>query len=160
MKINIQHRCSDFSSYRAERVKSLFNVESGANFLLDAELPIEDEGWQIGVVVGPSGSGKSSIGAALGAPYTPTWPADQPIIDAIAAALQRRRVDKRSAIHRFIPCAAGALKFPCQRPAAFGWFGGWRPDGLIHPTPESPRFLPSPLCSGSGREDPSSRTTA
>ena len=85
MKINIQHRCSDFSSYRAERVKSLFNVESGANFLLDAELPIEDEGWQIGVVVGPSGSGKSSIGAALGAPYTPTWPADQPIIDAIAA---------------------------------------------------------------------------
>jgi len=84
MKIAIRHRCEDFESYRAARVKSLFNVDSGANFTLDADLPIDDAGWKIGVVVGPSGSGKSSIGAALGKPYAPRWPRGVPIVDAIA----------------------------------------------------------------------------
>lgn len=49
MKVAINHTCTDFDSYRAERVKSLFNVESGANFTLDAELPIDDKDWKIGV---------------------------------------------------------------------------------------------------------------
>ncbi|MFJ2990923.1 GNAT family N-acetyltransferase [Collimonas sp. NPDC087041] len=87
MNITVNHRCSDFNSYRAARVKSLFNVESGANFSLDAALPIEDDDWQIGVIVGPSGSGKSSIGAALwgqDAIYQPAWPKNKPLIDAIA----------------------------------------------------------------------------
>lgn len=84
MKINIRHHCDDFDSYRAARVKSLFNVESGANFALDAELPIDDGDWRIGVIVGPSGSGKSSLGAKIGRFYAPRWPADAPIIDVIA----------------------------------------------------------------------------
>jgi GNAT superfamily N-acetyltransferase len=84
MKAYIHHRCQDFDSYRAACVKSLFNVESGANFSLEADLPIDDSDWRIGVVVGPSGSGKSSIGATLGKLYAPRWPADKPIIDAIA----------------------------------------------------------------------------
>ena len=36
MKIEIRNTCSDFNSYRAARVKSLFNCDSGANFSLDA----------------------------------------------------------------------------------------------------------------------------
>lgn len=88
MKLEIRHRCSDFQSYRAARVKSLFNVEAGCNYDLTAELPIEDEAWKVGLVVGPSGSGKSSIGRALWGPramYAPKgWPADQPLIDALA----------------------------------------------------------------------------
>jgi hypothetical protein len=38
MKIEIRNRCSDFNSYRAARVKSLFNAESGcsaARYLLE-----------------------------------------------------------------------------------------------------------------------------
>ena len=66
MKIQIQHRCSDFDSYRAAAVKSLFNVETGANFNLSADLPLDEQPWQIGVVVGSSGSGKTSIGKKLG----------------------------------------------------------------------------------------------
>ena len=85
MKIEIWHRCDDFASYRAARVKSLFNCETGANFSLDAELPIERDDWRIGAVVGPSGSGKSSIGTAIWgetAVYRTTgWPADAPIIE-------------------------------------------------------------------------------
>jgi hypothetical protein len=84
MKIDIHHRCADFDSYRAARVKSLFNVESGANFTLSADLPIDDDTWRLGVIVGPSGSGKSSIGAALGKLYSPAWPRNKPIVDVIA----------------------------------------------------------------------------
>jgi ABC-type ATPase involved in cell division/GNAT superfamily N-acetyltransferase len=51
-------------SYRAARVRSLFNVspEHGARFTASAEIPLDEPGWQIGLIVGPSGSGKSSIG--------------------------------------------------------------------------------------------------
>jgi len=84
MRVEIRHSCAEADSYRANRVKSLFNAESGANFALDADLDIDDAGWRIGVVVGPSGSGKSSLGARLGPLYNPRWPKDAPIIDAIA----------------------------------------------------------------------------
>ena len=86
MKVAVQHRCDDFSSYRAARVKSLFNVDTGANFQLEADLDLDSAPWQIGVIVGPSGSGKTSMGRALwgqGAVYAPAWPEGQPIIDAI-----------------------------------------------------------------------------
>lgn len=83
----VRHTCTDFDSYRAARVKSLFNVESGANFNLDAQLPADDPAWQIGVIVGPSGSGKTSLGRAMWGPghlHAPEWPAAAPIVDAIA----------------------------------------------------------------------------
>ena len=99
MKIEIHNPCSDFNSYRAARVKSLFNAESGCNFDLEAELPIDDGEWQVGLIVGPSGSGKTSMGHAIfgtGAFYRPVgWPHDKPIIDAIAPGGGVRRGDWR-----------------------------------------------------------------
>jgi GNAT superfamily N-acetyltransferase/ABC-type nitrate/sulfonate/bicarbonate transport system ATPase subunit len=88
LKIEVRNRCSDFNSYRAARVKSLFNAESGCDFHLDAELPVEDGNWKIGLVVGPSGSGKTSLGRKVfGADRTVDlnagWPENEPIIDAI-----------------------------------------------------------------------------
>jgi hypothetical protein len=87
MRIEVRNRCSDFTSYRAARVKSLFNAESGCNFSLNADLPLEDKEWSIGVVVGPSGSGKTSIGRSVWggeAFYEKPWPDNAPIVDAIA----------------------------------------------------------------------------
>lgn len=87
MKIDVHHNCTDFDSYRAARVKSLFNVESGADVHISANLPIEDKDWRIGVVVGASGTGKTTIGKNLWPqvkPFNPKWPKDQPIIDAIS----------------------------------------------------------------------------
>lgn len=87
MKIDIHHNTQQFDSYRVQRVRSLFNLETNADFSLAGELPIEQSDWQIGVIVGPSGSGKSSIGAALwggNTIYKPAWPGDLPICEAIA----------------------------------------------------------------------------
>lgn len=88
MKLEVHHRCSDFASYRAARVKSLFNVEAGCNFDLAAELPLEEAPWTLGLIVGPSGSGKSSLGKMILGERalfrSHRWPLDQPIIDAIA----------------------------------------------------------------------------
>lgn len=88
MKIEVKNNCTDYNSYRAARVKSLFNAESGANFSITADLDIEDLDWKIGVVVGPSGSGKTSIGKQLfggGKIYEPSgWDSDKPIIDCIS----------------------------------------------------------------------------
>lgn len=86
-RIEVHNRCSDFDSYRAARVKSLFNAESGCNFDLIAELPLADEEWGLGLIVGPSGSGKTSLGRAFWGEmsfYDPAWPENLPIVDAIA----------------------------------------------------------------------------
>lgn len=87
-KIEVHNRVSDFNSYRAARVKSLFNAENGCNFdlVIDADLDFK---WSIGVVVGPSGSGKTSIGKMIFGEnkiydYREGWAYDKPIIDCIA----------------------------------------------------------------------------
>lgn len=89
MKIQVQNKCSEFNSYRAARVKSLFNCESGADFSIVADLPVEDLDWKIGVIVGPSGSGKTSIGRTIWPDCgiydgDAGWDREKPIIDQIA----------------------------------------------------------------------------
>ena len=68
MKVEVHNRCSDFNGYRAARVKSLFNAESGCNFDLVTDLPIDDGDWKLGLIVGPSGSGKTSLGRSIWGP--------------------------------------------------------------------------------------------
>ena len=65
MKFSIRHSCEDFNSYRAARVKSLFNATTGYNWSKDVDLPIEGKDWQIGLIVGASGSGKTSVGKMI-----------------------------------------------------------------------------------------------
>lgn len=89
MKINIRNKTTDFNSYRASRVKSLFNAEKGNEFNLDVDLDIEGLDWQIGLIVGASGSGKTSIGKKLfgGGKIIDLyygWDNNKPIVDCIA----------------------------------------------------------------------------
>ena len=89
MIIKVRNKTEDFKSYRAQRVKSLFNAERGNEFNLDVNIPIEGEDWQIGLIVGPSGSGKTSIGKILfgGGKIVDLyggWSTDKPIVDDIA----------------------------------------------------------------------------
>lgn len=89
MKIEVHHTCEDFDTYRAQRVKSMFNADSGCRFDLEADLPIDDADWSLGVIVGPSGSGKTSMGRHVLGPDAfyhhgaDAWPDDQPIVEAI-----------------------------------------------------------------------------
>lgn len=97
MKIEIKHIGKEFKSFRAEKVRSLFNAENGHEWFHTAEIPIEDEGWQIGLVVGPSGSGKSSIGKQIWGGKAvhdlyANWDNDSPIVDCIAPAQDFKRV--------------------------------------------------------------------
>ncbi len=88
MIIEVKHRCSDFDSYRASRVKSLFNAENGCDWQHVANLPIEDFDWKIGLIVGASGSGKTSIGNQIFGTdihdLYKGWDNDKPIVDCIA----------------------------------------------------------------------------
>jgi len=88
MIIEIKHQCSDFNSYRAARVKSLLNAENGCNWKHTAELPVKNFDWKIGLVVGSSGSGKTSIrDRIINKPVYDLyagWDKDKSIIDCIA----------------------------------------------------------------------------
>lgn len=90
MKIAIDQTIDQRTDYRDVRVRSLYNVDAGQGerFQAEFDLPDEDDGWQIGLVVGPSGSGKSSIGRALeGNGWKQwdkiRWPRDRSIVSAI-----------------------------------------------------------------------------
>lgn len=92
--IRVHNETDVAHSFRANRTRSLFNVEDerGAVFELTADIPGpgDAEGepdWSIGLVVGPSGSGKSSIGRELVAAgakwWDPRWSKKDPIVDVI-----------------------------------------------------------------------------
>lgn len=89
IEIKVRNNCPEYTGYRAQRVKSLFNAETGSGFSLDASLPLDSEDWQIGVIVGASGSGKTSIGSQLfGGGHIEDlyagWDSSIPIIEDIA----------------------------------------------------------------------------
>lgn len=89
MIIKVRNKTEDFNTYRAARVKSLFNPEKGNEFNIDADIPFETEEWQIGLIVGPSGTGKTSIGNLIlgGGKIVDVyagWDTSIPIIEAIS----------------------------------------------------------------------------
>ncbi|WP_290872371.1 hypothetical protein [Flavobacterium sp.] len=97
MIINVNHNSKNFESFRAQKVKSLFNAENGHEWKHTAELPIEGEDWQIGLIVGASGSGKTSIGKQLWPDVDihdlySGWNGNLPIVDNIAPQMTLNEV--------------------------------------------------------------------
>lgn len=100
IRLDVDQACPVSTSYRAARIRSLFNVtdEQAARFTLTAELPLDQDNWQVGMIIGPSGSGKTSLGrrawgaGALhqgfawgGAPIVEEIAPDRPVDDVTAA---------------------------------------------------------------------------
>ncbi|MEO2080592.1 MAG: hypothetical protein ABGW88_13610 [Leeuwenhoekiella sp.] len=88
MKVELRHSCKDFESYRAARVKSMFNAETGAVWQKSVNIDLPKE-WSIGLVVGKSGSGKTTLGKSIfdtDKIYDPYayWDNSKPIIDCIS----------------------------------------------------------------------------
>ena len=117
MKIAIHHPAPAFDSYRAALVRSLFNAD-GIGFDLDADLPIDGpdaEPWQIGLVVGPSGSGKSSIGARI---WGPVWACASSTLSARCGVMGRTamaNVCRPCFIPRIPACVRPCAVPPCGR---------------------------------------------
>ena len=88
--LSISKKVPVFAGYRSARVRSLFNVTAaaGSEFKAQCALPLDEAGWQIGLIVGPSGSGKSSLGAAAWSGRALhrgfKWSRARPIIEEIA----------------------------------------------------------------------------
>lgn len=101
MRIEIDQSIPVYEGYAAARARGLYNVEAedGARFRLAVEIPTEDDSWSIGVVVGPSGSGKSSVGWALSNSFSKgqcwrewrggRWPRDEPVIEYLTRSAGR-----------------------------------------------------------------------
>lgn len=85
-------------SPRVMQVAGLMDVpvEERSSASWDIELPIEGRPWQVGLIVGPSGSGKSSLARELWpdvtAPAESEWPADDAVLDAFPDDMGVREV--------------------------------------------------------------------
>ena len=66
MKINLTLRSHTPKTFRAAKVIGLFDVpDTAQNVNITADLPLEGRQWNIGAIVGASGSGKSTIARQL-----------------------------------------------------------------------------------------------
>jgi ABC-type ATPase with predicted acetyltransferase domain len=77
------------NSYRVARTTSLFNVtpEQATTHHIKVSVPFETQPWKIGAVIGPSGTGKTTLGRQLlgeSAFHTGFEWQDRPLIDEIA----------------------------------------------------------------------------
>lgn len=79
-------------SFRVKQIAGMFDLALGktAQETFHLELPAADEPWQIGAIVGPSGSGKSSVArhafaAAIYRADADAWPAKDAVVDGFDA---------------------------------------------------------------------------
>lgn len=101
--VDIVVECPVYESFRVQQVAGMFDVplaeKSTESF--SAELPEIDEPWQIGLIVGPSGSGKSSVASKFFAEqlYRPQrWPANKAVVDCFDDLPVRKVIELFTAV--------------------------------------------------------------
>lgn len=96
MKIDFTLQCDISASTRVRQLGAMFDcpIEQKARIHFKGDVPIEDEPWTVGLIVGPSGSGKSSImRQVFGTPITLSWAAAS-VIDDFDAGLSMEKIAK------------------------------------------------------------------
>lgn len=91
MDVRVSLSCPVVPTFRVKQVAGLFDVplKKRASVEYAVEVPNREEDWKIGAIVGPSGSGKSSVAreAFADALYSAAdWPAGDAIVEAIGGA--------------------------------------------------------------------------
>jgi ABC-type thiamine transport system ATPase subunit/GNAT superfamily N-acetyltransferase len=92
MKTTIERRTTIHKSGRVLQIAGIFDLPPAAECTVrwNVDLPIEGRDWSVGLVVGASGSGKSTIVRELFGPAVVEgfdWPADRSILDAFPAEM-------------------------------------------------------------------------
>ncbi len=84
--VQVKLTCPVYDSFRVQQIAGMFDVplKEKMSETFEVDLPGDDEPWQVGLIVGPSGSGKSSIAREAFATelYQATdWPDEKAVID-------------------------------------------------------------------------------
>lgn len=84
-------------SFRVRQLEGMFDVplQDKLTRRFQVRLPAIEDDWQVGMIVGDSGSGKSTVArAAYGRSLVQryVWKRDQPLIDGFPASLSTRRI--------------------------------------------------------------------
>lgn len=100
--MHISLSCPVHDSFRVQQVAGMFDVTLAERLSeeFDVELPTDDD-WQVGLIVGPSGSGKSSVarGAFGDSLHTASqWPADRAVIDCFEGLSVRKTTELLTAV--------------------------------------------------------------
>src|SRR5439155_23161378 len=84
---------------RVQQVEGIFDLAPARQAVLEweVELPLDAKRWNIGLIVGPSGSGTSTVARALfGEAYHGqeryAWPGDRSVVDAFPAEMSIKEV--------------------------------------------------------------------
>ena len=99
----VEVRCPVPESFRVRQVAGMFDlsVEGSSAERFEVELPAASEAWDVGLIVGPSGSGKSSVarqcfGEKLAA--AAEWPAERAVVDCFGTLPLRQVVELLTAV--------------------------------------------------------------
>jgi len=85
------------SSFRVEKIKGLFDYDSGVvRKEFDVTIPIEGEDWNVGLIVGGSGSGKTTIAKNVFSDFDLfdgfEWSKDKTVVDDFDSKLSAKEV--------------------------------------------------------------------
>jgi ABC-type Mn2+/Zn2+ transport system ATPase subunit len=99
VKAHIVNESDVIRSGRVMQVEGLFDVPPSKKARLewDVELPIEDKPWSVGLIVGPSGAGKTSIARQMFSKELVEgfdWSPDRAVLDEFPAEMATKEVVK------------------------------------------------------------------
>lgn len=127
MQHQVTLHCPLHDSFRVRQVAGMFDLPLAERLeeRFAVELPAPNEAWQIGLIVGPSGSGKSSIAREVFGDwlYTPgDWPVDRAVIDCFGDRPTREITQMLTAVGMSSPPAwvkpyhvlSGGERFRCD----------------------------------------------
>lgn len=97
MRHVIEVSCPVPNSFRVQQVASMFDVTLAERSVkrFEVDLPAIDDTWDIGLIVGPSGTGKSTIAREIMGEYLykpPRWPRNEAILDGFPESLNGQAV--------------------------------------------------------------------
>jgi GNAT superfamily N-acetyltransferase len=154
-RLEIEVSCPVRASFRVAQLAGMFDVPLGerATERFTVDIPdLERETWRLGLIVGPCGSGKTTIARRLFGPrvYSPgDWPADRAVVDGVGDLSVRRIASLFTSVGFGSPTAwvkpyqvqSGGERFRCDLARALAPLADEPPDTTARPSAATPEQL-------------------